>query len=114
MNGVNGVILLPDDWNTSIYALNYTNRGDAPFTTNTIATADWETMESAGAVFLPPVGLRDGTSVYYVGSGGGYWSSSYYLSYFAYVVDFGSDNLGTSRIYDRYYGLSVRLVRDAE
>lgn len=117
VNGVNGVILLPDDWNTSIYALNYTNRGDAPFTTNTIATADWETMESAGTVFLPAAGYRDGTSVYDVSSNGSYWSRSYDRSQGAYYIGFSNGGLNMYISYsnrNRSNGQSVRLVRNVE
>ena len=116
VNGENGVILLPDDWSASIYALNYTNNPEAPFTTNTIATADWETMESAGAVFLPAAGYRDGTSVYIVGSSGYYWSSSYYTSSYPYYLYFYSSGLYTyyNNPFRSYYGFSVRLVCDVE
>ena len=118
VNGMNGVILLPDDWNTSIHALNYTNREDAPFTTNTIDT-DWTMMESAGAVFLPAASGRGGTSVSGVGSYGYYWSSSYdaFFKHDASYVFFDNSYLSPdyySGIINRSYGFSVRLVRDVE
>ena len=114
VNGVNGVILLPDDWNTSIYALNYTNRGDAPYTTNTITSSDWESMEANGAVFLPAAGDRGGSSVGGAGSGGYYWSSSYSSSYSARNVYFSSGYLYTDYGNYRSSGFSVRLVRSAQ
>lgn len=120
VNGVNGVILLPDNWNTSVYELNYTNRGDAPYTINNITIEDWALLESSGAVFLPAAGYRYGTSVSYLGSEGSYWWSGYYDNRRAYRLSFNSTNLSSfsnsnsAYTNNRYYGLSVRLVRDAE
>ena len=113
VNGVNGVILLPDDWNNLVYALTYINKSNAPYSTNEITLADWGTMETNGAVFLPAAGCRYGTPVNDVGSYGYYWSASYYDSCIALSLDFGGSSLGTSVYANfRYYGRSVRLVRD--
>ena len=58
--GMNGLILLPDNWNTSI-TLEY---GYIPanfnYTKNQIDAATWQTLEAAGAVFLPEGGTRVG------------------------------------------------------
>ena len=58
--GMNGLILLPDNWNTSI-SLDY---GYVPanfnYTKNQINDATWQTLEAAGAVFLPEGGSRVG------------------------------------------------------
>ena len=75
---VRGLILLPDDWNTSTYPLE--NPGD--YTTNIITTSDWPTLESAGAVFLPFGGYWDPSqgpeSGWYnwQGCGGHYWTAT--------------------------------------
>lgn len=115
VNGVNGVILLPDDWSSTVYPLNYTNKSNAPFSTNEITLTDWGTMETNGAVFLPAAGYRNGTAVIGVGSYyGTYWSASYYYSDGACGVDIRDSYLGTSDGSDRYFGFSVRLVRVAE
>ena len=57
---MNGLILLPDNWNTSI-TLDY---GYIPanfnYTKNQIDAAAWQTLEAAGAVFLPEAGTRVG------------------------------------------------------
>ena len=108
---VNGIVILPDDWDASLYTLNYTNNSQAPFNTNVIADADWAAMETNGAVFLPAAGYRNGTSVYNVGSYGVYWSASYFNIIYAHCVYFNGTNLYTD-YYDRnrYYGQSVRLV----
>ena len=58
--GMNGLILLPDNWDTSI-TLDY---GYVPanfnYTKNQIDDAAWQTLEDAGAVFLPEGGTRVG------------------------------------------------------
>ncbi len=113
VNGVAGLILVPDSWSTSTYNLNSTNTTGASYTTNVITSAQWTTLENAGCVFLPAAGYRYGTSVYNVGSGGGYWSATYHSSYYAYYLYFLSGDVNATDYY-RYYGRSVRLVRSAE
>ena len=113
VNNVNGVILLPDDWDSSTYSLSNTNSSAFGFT-NTLTASQWSTLEQAGAVFLPAAGRRNGTSVYVVGTNGYYWSASYYSSYGAYFVGFYDSGLSTNYNDYRYYGRSVRLVRVAE
>lgn len=123
VNEANGIILLPDNWNTSIYGLNYTNRSDAPYYTNVITLSEWAMMEANGAIFLAAAGGRynGSVSVSYVnnngvGSNGAYWSSSkyynglYYDIYYARNIAFGSDFFGSSGNGTRYSGISVRLV----
>ena len=115
VNGINGVILLPDDWNTSTYSLNSTNTTGASYTTNTMTAENWSILEDAGAVFMPAAGYRSGTNVYHVGSYGGYWSASYYDSDRARGVWFIDDGLKPDNNgYGRRGGLSVRLVCTAE
>ena len=110
VNNVNGVILLPDDWNASYYTLNSTNSSGASYTTNTITETQWASLEQFGAVFLPAAGYRYGTSVINADSYGYYWSSSYYSSYSAWLVSFRDSNLRAGSDGSRSYGLSVRLV----
>ena len=71
-------------------------------------------METAGCVFLPATGYRNGTSVYNVGSYGNYWSSKVGYGDVAYNVYFLSSNLNPAYFSDRIYGFSVRLVREVE
>lgn len=55
--GVNGVILLPDNWLEAYYPLSSTNVAIADYTANEISEADWGTyLEAHGAVFLPCTG----------------------------------------------------------
>lgn len=115
VNGVKGLILLPDDWSSSYYSLISNTSTSSSFNDNTISSSDWTSkFEANGAVFLPAAGYRHATSVYDVGSYGYYWSSSSYGSSYAYFVYFYSSYLSTSNGYNnffgRYKGQSVRLV----
>ncbi len=119
VNGVNGVILLPDDWSTDYYTLNSTNSPTADFSTNTITDGDWLFfLEAAGAVFLPAAGYRyqNNTTVYVndVNTRCSYWSSTHCddnnnLAYYLWVVN---DNLNPQTEHYRARGHSVRPVLD--
>ena len=112
VNGVNGMILLPDDWKSSIYRLYSTNNDYSSCDSNVITAEIWSnTLEANGAVFLPAAGTRYGTSINDVGSYGFYWSSSYQDSYDAWRLPFASRaNTIPIRAMSRNYGQSVRLV----
>lgn len=115
VNGVKGVILLPDNWSSSNYSLSSTNNGGASFSSNKISQTDWQNkFEANGAVFLPAAGWRGGASVYNVGSYGDYWSASYKGSDNAYYVRFNDGSLYAGYWYYREFGQSVRLVSVAE
>ena len=112
--GICGVILLPDDWNTSYYTLNSTNSSSSSFESNIISSAQWSSLEQHGAVFLPTAGSRSGTSVLYGGDRGYYWSSScnggFFSSSSAYFVYFDGSSLSMNDG-NRSGGYAVRLVR---
>ena len=111
VNGVNGVILLPDNWTTSTYTLSNTNNSAASYDSNNITDEAWaNTLEANGAVFLPAAGYRGGTSVGSVGSSGYYCSASFGTSTGAYTVFFNSGSLDTNSPRPRGSGQSVRLV----
>ena len=111
--GVNGVILLPDDWSTSYYSLSFANIGVASFNNNVISSSDWANgLQSHGAVFLPGAGYRRGTSVYFDGTYGYYWSASSYNSSSAYSVGFTTIDTYIDHYIGRCEGHSVRLVQD--
>ena len=97
VNDVLGVVLYPDDYTGAVYS-----------------GSDWANFESAGCVFLPAAGGRNGASVNSVGSYGLYWSSTANGTDYAYLVRFGLGGMSPARTYDRYYGFSVRLVRPVE
>jgi len=118
VNGVRGVIILPDNWNSSYYSLTSTNNTSADFS-NIILMLDWTSkFEANGAVFLPAAGFRHGTSVSSVESNGYYWSSSYPYAEQAYDLSFDDEYMGTGYggigRYGRCDGLSVRLVCPSE
>lgn len=113
VNGVNGVILLPDGWSASSYALNNTNTSEAPFSANEITAKSWATIEAAGAVFLPAAGMRDYESVLDAGSYSGYWSASHDANRWAFSLQYLDTYLDTDYS-NRFFGFSVRVVRDAE
>ena len=115
VNGVSGVILLPDNWSSSNYILSNTNKTDASFSSNRISQSDWTNkFEANGAVFLPTAGYRSGTYVYSVGSDGYYSLASYSDSDDARGVWFDDDTLLPDGWYYSSYGRSVRLVCPAE
>lgn len=110
VNGVNGVILLPDSWSSNAYNLNNTNTWDASFNSNIITLSDWiNIFESNGSVFLPAAGCRRVHTIYDIGSLGGYWSASHYGIGDACIILFG-DYSQWANMWDRCYGRSVRLV----
>ena len=114
VNGVNGIILLPDNWSTSYYTLSNANQSGAAFNNNTITSSQWDTLEQHGAVFLPAAGYLKGAAAHVMGSQGYYWSSSYNNSSVAYEVYFISSGVYPSNYFERYHGFSVRLVHNAD
>lgn len=112
VNDVNGLILLPDDWNC-IYNLNNTDNGGASYNSNSFSASQWGSLENAGAVFLPAANQRSGTS-YWNGSEGYYRSASYIGNYDAIDVYFSGSQYYTNWYDSRSKGHSVRLVQDAE
>jgi len=114
VNGVKGVILLPDDWSSSYYSLSSTNTSTAHYSSNNISALKWNSLEQHGAVFLPAAGERWGTAFGNIGSIGGYWSAACNDSDNAYYVSFNDGNINAGNRSDRSYGKSVRLVCSSE
>jgi hypothetical protein len=117
VNGINGLIILPDDWISSYCVLNNANNNVVSFDSNVIPVKEWrERLESHGAVFLPAAGVRHGASHVY-NEEGLYWSSSFrrsttYLDA-AYSICFVSNfYVEIQHTHNRFHGLSVRLVKD--
>ena len=118
VSNVRGLILYPDNFvSTEIYGkikdligkiISVPNESTAPFPEESIDLGLWREMETAGVVFLPYAGGREGSS--YNNNDGMYWTStpsdeegsSYFLNFNGDDVDFGAAG--------RYYGRSVRLV----
>ena len=119
VNGVNGLIFLPDNWvcppDVTFRSGFHSDEGVDYFAPYQIFNADqWANLESAGAVFLPAAGYRNMTygvgNVYGLGN---YWSavkkdseSPYYFFFYSSRAEMGS--------YNRLLRQSVRLVKDVE
>lgn len=112
VNNINGVILLPDNWNTANYTLNYCNLEEAPFSSNEITASDWQTLENNGAVFLPCAGRRDGVMVNQTNYSANYWSTSRDGRPEAMCQFFNNNLIYSYYYWNRYIGCSVRLVQD--
>lgn len=111
VNDVNGVVLLPDNWDSSLYDLYSTNSNSAVFSSNIISSSDWnDIFEEYGAVFLPAAGYRNGTTPNVVNASGYYWSYNEYSFDDALSVFFNNSSLQPSNNNYRRHGRSVRLV----
>ena len=117
VNGVNGLIFLPDNWTCpadvtfkSGFHSNYGTEYYADYQTFTID--QWAKLEKSGAVFLPAAGDREGTEISNVQYFTIYWSATpefvyseaYYFVCMSDVADMDFSN--------RFRALSVRLVKD--
>ena len=125
VNGVNGTILLPDNWTLPAGASftasttqgladqgsYFYNANGNNFSDNTYTSKQWAVMESAGAVFLPAAGYREGTDVSLAGTRGYYWAATPLVADYAYYFFFSSKRLNSQHSNYRYFGHSVRLVR---
>ena len=110
VNGVVGLILMPDGWTADGVSLTITT---ANYTSNIISLANWNTLESQGCVFLPSAGYRGGTTgttLDLVQDHGSYWSNTAYDSDHAYYLDVKTNGLDPQYHNNRNTGLSVRLV----
>lgn len=110
--GVNGLIILPDNWSSSAYYLNNVNQTNASFTSNVVNYGWDDYLFANGAVFLPAAGYRDADRVEYAGAKGFYYTSESVPGY-ARAFDFSHNDLGMFTT-PRSRGLSVRLVRDVD
>ena len=123
VNGVNGVIILPDNWSNDYYSLNNADL-EGSFGHNVIGLTVWNNaFQVNGAVFLPATGERSGPWVYSIGSRGKYWQVVHETGDWGHsiekVVSFGFVNSGYLNVGGdfgwtyRCFGISVRLVQDA-
>ena len=116
VNDVEGMILLPDDWDVTYFTLNNTNLFDyeISFSNNIISAIQWDILEQHGAVFLPAARYRVGTSVEGPVDDGRYWSASCLSGMYSSCVSFNRFGMDAQSYEKRYCGLSVRLVYDVE
>lgn len=130
--GLKGIILLPDEWSipdgltfyssveqkwqwrngpTATNCGYYKENGVSDtYNLNNYSFIEWQRMDTAGAVFLPAAGYREGTELYNIGECGYYWASTPYGIDDARNVYFGLHGLGPVYSDYRHCGLSVRLV----
>lgn len=123
VNGVGGIILLPDDWCTpkgltfhaSMEDLeeensHYVNRNGNNYSHNTYDYKQWKEMEKSGAVFLPDAGGVYGNECL-LDNSGNYWTLSESDSGVAYVIRFNKGYFYPTNRKPWSWGGSVRLVR---
>ena len=120
VNGVNGIIILPDHFQNS-HNVDYVSMADGAdeWEDNIYSASQWDYLEADGAVFLPLGGYRYGISTSQSKKDYGYYwmSTAYYEN--AYHLRFYK-HINSQRIVriisdeHRFLGMSVRLVRDAE
>ena len=118
INGINGLILLPDNWN-SVEGIAFKFGFNDKWTENyadyqTFTTEQWSKLESAGAIFLPVTGFRNITSISSIYDHGGYWSASCYDNQDAYYFALNSRGAVMGNYDARYGGRGVRLVKDVQ
>lgn len=131
VNGVNGLVLLPDkywvciDEQTNALILDgirfkpgfsgkdSDGNGEYYADYQDYTKEEWAELEKKGVIFLPAAGYRNpqGNFVHDVRYNGYYWTASEEGDLYAWRLDFGSKNYVISNT-NRYIGRSVRLVRD--
>ena len=117
INGVNGLILLPDNWVCPSGVNFKSGFSEKSFNANyyadyqTFTTDQWSKLETAGAVFLPAAGNRAGSDVYSVQVWGNYWSATKNDSSKPINLEF-LPQMKLLRENDCFGGNSVRLVKD--
>ena len=113
VNGVNGMIVLPDAWELPT-GLTFT-AGNSDWA-NVYTVEQWAEMEAGGAVFLPAAGWRTGTTILKVGEWCCYWSTTYIYNNRSLAINslIESNSLDTEDHSIRHRGMSVRLVCPVE
>ena len=112
-----GLILLPDEFEFPDTLEVIPNVHD--FSTNKYIPAEWARLEANGAVFIPMGSYRIGTEIHGYNktqefpTEGFYWTSTPDGDNYAKAIHIDS-NGWTSQSAPRSYGMSVRLVKDAE
>lgn len=136
VQGVDGILLLPDDWDFN-NGIPYNDNPETPIYNYEVNTYDeevWSRMEALGAVFLPSAGIVRYGSTYDIDDtgytdwiDGSYWSTSLYdddtFSWGMLFIAHSASAYENPDVYDitptydgvrRRIGCSVRLVRDVK
>ena len=116
INGVNGLILLPDNWicpNGIIFKAGFSDNCGVPYFAlhQTFNQHNWQKMENAGAVFLPAACRRKGKTIDYLQYGSRCWTSTTSGNSDAEYFFFNSCAANLSKG-ERCSAHSVRLVHD--
>ncbi|MBO7502479.1 MAG: hypothetical protein J6T32_04595 [Paludibacteraceae bacterium] len=141
VNDVEGLILLPDDWENPTEVLGFTASTDkglnwesdfgsyqdrtktVHYLDNNYTATQWKAMEKAGAIFLPAAGGYSNDTYFNKNinsdyNRGGYWSATRKNDNQVYVLDFYSNPTGThtflapsTNTTHVQFGEAVRLVR---
>ena len=114
VNGVNGLIFLPDNWTCPAgvtFKSGFHNKDGAKYYAayQTFTADQWSTLEKSGAVFLPAAGYRTGTDVNNVQEYSDYWTAGEIPHYL-----FFDSNHASYTYARRYRGCGVRLVKDLQ
>ena len=96
-----GLMLVPDDWQE--FATLTFSPSPNNWTTNSYTTANWEQLETSGAVFLPCAG-----------DAGTYWSATSKDASDAYGIHFYEMAVQADASSPRSSSYAVRLVKDVE
>lgn len=108
VNGINGLVLLPDNWDGSVCP-NFTY-GQSSWSNifSESTETKWSDMEAVGCVFLPAAGIRNHITgiIGVVGSSGFYWTTTYGS------ITFRSNYGPTAYYIDGRHSSCVRLVHD--
>ena len=112
VNGVNGFILLPDEWvcpSTITFIAGYLQESTIHSYADhqSFTKSQWNALESSGAVFLPAAGTMYDSEVKYLQRDGYYWTSTN-----KYILDFSWQGATVRSIGDLTG--SVRLVRNVK
>ena len=112
INGIHGMILLPDNWLTPL-GIRFDKGFSLDWNLNIYTAEEWEILENAGAVFLPAAGSRHEAhwGILGIQNDGYYWSNSIFKLSAGYSLHFTENTMGCSPT-GRDTGLSVRLVQD--
>ena len=123
--GMSGLLLLPDEFedpktneSKNCDEGKFVPKSSTGWGQNIYSSGDsWNKMQSAGAVFLPAAGRREGNEFHQVYNDGYYWSStpnSPLIGIDAYSLYFDYNNINPTFQNERSYAYSVRLVTDVK
>ena len=118
VEGVNGLILLPDNWTcpSGVTFKSGTYDGDRCIECfgyyQKFGASEWEKLEASGVVFLPISGARFESTILNMLDYGAYWAATDIDPGTAYDFFFTSSRVTIANNI-RYYGQSVRLVRES-